>query len=192
MKRIFLPISIVCLALVSLTATVYAQTKTFSINPEESKLEYSFKSTLHPVHGVAHQFSGNFLVDDTAGLDVKSGRVVVDSKQLDSRNKKRDRNMYDMLDVLKFPKINYAINQFVEIRQTVVGSYRGVLKGALIIKDVTKDVDVNVNFQETDNGYFLEGECEISLKMFDLNPPSVLGLIKVSDPVTIHFQIQLN
>jgi len=190
-KKFLGPISIVCLIFISLTTTVYAQAKTYSIDSDKSKLEYSFKSTLHPVKGVARQFSGEFVFNDTKKLDFKSGEVIVDPALMDSENKKRDHNMYKMFEVLKFPKINYNIDQLKNIKQIENGSYKGGFKGRLTIKDVTRDIDVEVIFQEVEGGYMLEGECEVSLKTFNLKPPSVLGIIRVFDPININFEIYL-
>jgi polyisoprenoid-binding protein YceI len=172
-----------------LTTTVYARTKTFSIDSGRSKLEYSFKSTLHPVKGVAREFSGEFIFNDVESLSFRSGEVIVNPALLDSYNKKRDSNMRKMLEVHEFPKINYEIKQLEKIKQTDNGSYEGIFKGALTIKDVARDVDVDVIIQELGDDYILTGQCEISLAAFDLKPPSVLGIIKVFDPVRINFEV---
>lgn len=191
MHKTILSIAITCVVWASLVTTVSAQVRTFTIDSERSELAYSFKSTLHPVKGIARQFSGEFVFDDTEEVGFKSGKVVVEADHLDSENKKRDRNMYKMFEVAQFAQIIYDIDQFVNIKPMGDDSYKGIFKGQLTIKDVSRNIDIDVTFQKVEGGYILVGICDISLEAFRLKPPSVLGVIRVFDAVQINFKVYI-
>lgn len=173
------------------TADVRGQTA-YTINIEKSRLDYAFKSTLHPVHGTARDFQGRFLIDSKHGLQIMSGEVSVDPVYLQSKNKKRDENMYAMLEVTTYPVITFSLSPEGCVLSEDKDGYTGQLTGTLTIRDISQVIAVPVIVQKSGEEFRMTGTAQVSLKSFRLNAPSVLKVIRVFDPVTITFDVLLN
>lgn len=189
MKNILFALFLITLLLIQ-PAEAYAQTL-YSIDQEKSRLEYSFKSTLHPVKGDVLEFSGQLRVDNPDGIQLKSGRVVVTASSLDSNNKKRDEKTDEMLDVAAYPQLIFTVESFSQVEEIGELERTGKIKGTLAIKDITREIELKVKILKSGDQIHLTGSGEISLKSFELKPPSVLGMIRVFDPVTVNFDVLL-
>jgi len=189
MKNILFTLFLIPVLLIQ-PAEAYAQT-IYSIDQEKSRLEYSFRSTLHPVKGDVLEFSGQLSMDEPDGIQLKSGRVVVAASSLDSNNKKRDEKTDEMLDVAAYPQLIFTVESFSQLEQNSELERAGKLKGKLAIKDITREIELKVKIFKSGDQIHLTGSGEISLKAFDLKPPSVLGVIRVFDPVTVNFDVLL-
>lgn len=157
----------------------------YTIDPQESLIEFSFKSTLHGVHGTVSDFDGEFIADETK---LKNGEVHVRVASLDTDHPKRNANMYEMFDVEQFPEIQFQISEifYPELKDQPL-----VMHGALTIKDVTVPLDIPVEVEQSGDVLVLKGDAELSLKDFHLEPPSVILLIRVFDTIDVHFETKL-
>ncbi|MBP6343737.1 MAG: YceI family protein [Candidatus Omnitrophica bacterium] len=160
----------------------WAGDHTYRLEPAESSIGFSFRSTLHGVQGQAHQLTGSLTADpDGVGL-VKNGRVIIDVGSMDTQEPQRDINMKKMLEQEKFPSITFEILG----TQPLPGG-RVLINGQLMIRDVRLPVEIEAAAQMKDGVFILSGATPLSLKKFALKPPSVAMFIRVFDRVTVTF-----
>src|SRR3979490_3313528 len=105
--RAFLDISFfVLLALLS-GKFAQAQQKTFTLDPAQTKVNFTVDSTLHTVHGDFRLKRGTILFDNATGT--AGGELVVDSTSGETGNDGRDKKMHkDMLESPKYSDIVFT------------------------------------------------------------------------------------
>jgi len=87
--------------------SAFAQHRTFTVNPDASKVAFSLTGTGHAVYGTFHVQSGSIEFDPGA-TDI-SGSVVVAAGSGDSGDKGRDKNMKtQVLDVTHFAEVSFV------------------------------------------------------------------------------------
>lgn len=165
--------------------------KVYHIVPAHSRIEFSFRSTLHKVTGEAHRFTGTF--SGRTGLlnFIHDGDVIVEAASLDTFHPKRNANMYTMFDSEHFPQIRYHLSDVIGVPAVDGPPGRVTLKGALKICDHEQAIEIPATITETSDGLLLSGSLDVSLKDFDLDPPSVMMVIRVFDAVHIDFTAYL-
>ena len=149
-------------------------------------------STLHDVSGSARCLPFEaVLAGGTAGDPViPVVEVEVPVAGMDTRNKTRDGKMREMFLAERFPRIQAAAKDLdVERLRAEIG--RGLEGGASIdlllrIRDVERKVRSTVsNLKESGERVTFDLEFPVSLGEFDLKAPSVLGIIRVGDKVSV-------
>jgi polyisoprenoid-binding protein YceI len=110
MKFRFNPIRsllVIALACASFAFPARAQESVFTLDPAQTKIEFTLDTTLHTVHGTFQLKSGTVRFDSAAGA--ASGSIVVDSASGNSDNTSRDKKMHgDVLETSKFPDITFT------------------------------------------------------------------------------------
>ena len=149
-------------------------------------------STLHDVPGSARclPFAAVFSRDAAGRQVIPSVEVEVPVAGMDTRNKSRDGQMREMFRSERFPRIHAAAKDLdVERLRAEIG--RGLEGGASIdlllrIRDVERKVRSTVsNLKESGERVTFDLEFPVSLGEFDLKAPSVLGIIRVGDKVSV-------
>ena len=95
--RIFRHISLFILAAMLWASLAQAQQKTFTLDPAQTKVNFTVDSTLHTVHGDFRLTRGSIQFDNATG--VASGELVVDSASGESGSDGRDKKMHK--DILR-------------------------------------------------------------------------------------------
>jgi hypothetical protein len=149
-------------------------------------------STLHDVPGSARCLPfAAVLARDAAGREViPSAEVEVPVTGMDTRNRSRDGQMREMFRSERFPRIRAtAHNVDVERIRAEAGKGRGgdaSIDLLLRIRDVERKVRATAsNLQESGERVTFDIEFPVSLREFDLKAPSVLGIIRVGDKVSV-------
>lgn len=93
---------------------IWAQSKTFTVAPDLSKVAFTLGDVVHSIHGTFHIQSGSIQFDNDASRI--SGSIVVAAGSGKSGNVKRDRRM--TMDVLEAPQ--FAVASFTP--QNIEGS----------------------------------------------------------------------
>lgn len=163
------------------------------------------KSTLHDFSGTlpCEDFNCQFLADPNTGKAVVQGDVDALVQKMDTKNKKRDKNMRKMFDAKKFPRIHVAVrNASVDAsRPTLkrpaptkpIEEIPGSLPLTLTIRDKQILVMGRVRQLKVDpKKTTFTVDFEISLKAFGLKRPNVLGLIRVGDRVRMQVDVTLS
>ena len=149
-------------------------------------------STLHDVSGSARclPFTA-VLARDAAGRQaIPTVEVEVPVAGMDTRNNSRDGKMREMFRSERFPRIRAAAHDVdVERLRVEIGKGRegnASIDLLLRIRDVERKVRATAsNLKESGERVTFDLEFPVSLGEFDLKAPSVLGIIRVGDKVSV-------
>jgi len=101
------PVVIVIFALLATAFPVMAHKQVFTVNPAQSKVDFTLGDVLHTVHGTFVLEPGSIEFDSATG--VASGELIVDAGSGDSGNGARDRKMKkEILETQKFHDITFT------------------------------------------------------------------------------------
>ncbi len=153
-----------------------------------------------------HDFTGNVRcqpfrvgIEDVAdGKTIVPGaEVAVSAGEMDTGEKSRDRQMREMFQSDKFPRIRGIFGK-IDPEYFRQAGRRGPEGGVqfdftLRIRDVERPVHAVVsNFRETGGGVSFDVEYPVSLKDYQLVPPKAFfGLVRVGDKVVVKTAVHL-
>jgi hypothetical protein len=147
---------------------------------------------LHDVPGSARCLPfAAVLARDAAGRQViPSVEVEVPVEGMDTRNRSRDGQMREMFRSERFPRIHAAAHDVdVERLRVETGKGRdGIASIDLLlrIREMERKVRATAsNLKESGEQVTFDLEFPVSLGEFDLKAPSVLGIIRVGDKVSV-------
>ncbi len=147
-----------------------SNTNNWSLDPAHSKVQFSVRHLV--ISEVAGEFKSFRLNIEKPDDSLESAKVelTIDTSSIDTGIADRDNHLKsaDFFEAEKFPEIRF---KSTEIKKVDDENYK--MKGALTIKDVTKPIELDVNFggQIVDPwgnyraGYRIQG----SLNRFDFN-----------------------
>jgi hypothetical protein len=155
-------------------------------------------STLHDVSGSARcrPFTVRRTRDATGKEVIPVVEVEVPVAAMDTRNRSRDGQMREMFRSDRFPLIRgVARDVDVDRLRGEIGKGRGrkASIGLLLrIRDVERKVlSTASNLRESGERVTFDLEFPVSLREFDLKAPSVLGILRVGDKVTVKATLTL-
>ncbi|MEW5896052.1 MAG: YceI family protein [Candidatus Omnitrophota bacterium] len=154
----------------------------WQVIPQQSKVQFIFHSTLHHTRGDA-------LVSIEQWEELKgsmNARFVFPVRELKTYNKMRDRKMYAMFEIEKYPDIIYQMKGLSLNKETGTAD----LDGELTIHGVTNHFPVSAAFEQTDAGLRFKGSAVVMLSDFELEAPGFLFLT-VKDNVDVVFDINI-
>ncbi len=146
-----------------------------------------------------HDFSGSVrcppfaavLAHDARGKEViPSVEVEVPVAGMDTRNKSRDAQMREMFQADRFPRIRASVRDVdvARLREEMGKDPDGKapLDLLLRIREVERKVRATASaLTESGERVAFAVEFPVSLKEFDLKAPTVLGIIRVGDKVSV-------
>ena len=149
-------------------------------------------STLHDVSGSARcqPFSLRISRDASGKEVIPVVEVEVPVAVMDTRNRSRDGRMREMFRSDRFPRI-HAVARDVDVGRlrVEIGKGRGgdaSIDLLLRIRDVERKVRATAsNLKESGERVTFDLDFPVSLGGFDLKAPSVLGIIRVGDMVSV-------
>ena len=155
-------------------------------------------STLHDVPGSARclPFVAILARGAAGNLVIPSADVEVPVAGMDTRNKSRDGQMREMFRSDRFPRIHAAARD-VDVDRLRVELGKGhegkaPLDLLLRIRDVERKIRATAsNLKESGDRVTFDLEFPVSLGEFDLKAPSVLGIIRVGDKVSVKTTVTL-
>ena len=149
-------------------------------------------STLHDFPGSARclPFEAVLARDAAGNLVIPSVEVEVPVAGMDTRNKSRDGQMREMFRSDRFPRIHAAARDVdVDRLRVELGKGRegkAPLDLLLRIREVERKVRATAsNLKESGERVTFDLDFPVSLGEFDLKAPSVLGIIRVGDKVSV-------
>ena len=144
------------------------------------------------VRGSFNDFEGTVHIDEDLSKSSAKATIKVDS--IDTRNADRDGHLRtnDFLDAKAFPEITFASTGVKQVDDTTVR-----VSGDLTIKDVTKPVEIDFEFQGAATDPFgnerigFEGSTVINRKDWGITWNAALetGGVLVSEKVTLEFEV---
>jgi polyisoprenoid-binding protein YceI len=145
------------------------------------------------VRGAFNEFEGSIHVDGAAPAQ-SGAKVTIKAASIDTRNSQRDDHIRsaDFLELDTYPEITFVSTA---VRQT--GDTTFELTGDLTVKDVTKPVTVEFEYEGTATDPFgnvrigFEGSTTVSRKDFGITWNAALetGGVLVSDKVVLEFEV---
>jgi len=192
---LLVPRFLVALALLSVVTIDTAHAETWDLpiqlHDNNTKVTFVVDSTWHTVEGIAKSIAGQVHLRDLK--DPLS--VVVDLRVpvalFDTDSDLRDDRLQEVMLAKAFPEVRFVSTRLSpECEPSIVtrdGSCRGTLRGALTIRDVTKEVSLPISIRDTASGYRMDGSLAIRWEDFHVEDPSIL-IAKLDPVVTIAYQ----
>ena len=184
LMRLFLAL---CVSAALLTAgeTIPAQQRAFTIDPAQTKVEFTLGSLLHTVHGDFHLKRGDLRFDPRTGK--ASGELVVDATTGESGSTARDKRMHaSILESAKYPEITFRPDR-VDGQVASEGKSQVQLHGVFAIHGVEHEILLPVTVDAARGEYKVLGIFVVPYVKWGMKNPSTL-MLRVDDKVeiTIH------
>ena len=178
-RRIALPI--LCGLVPPLLAQ--AQQKTFTLDPAQTKVNFTVDSTLHTVHGDFHLKRGSIQFDNATGQ--ASGELVVDAASGESGSDGRDKKMHK--DILESPKYSDIVFTPQHIKGTVAaeGKSQIEVEGTLTMHGKSKPATMPLEVALQGGAGTADGSFAVKYQEWGMKNPSTF-ILRVSDKVEIH------
>ena len=179
LRRISLPV--LCGLLPALL--VQAQQKTFTLDPAQTKVNFTVDSTLHTVHGDFRLKRGSIEFDNATGQ--AGGEIVVDSASGRSGSDGRDKKMHK--DVLESPKYSDIVFTPQHVKGTVAaeGKSQIEVEGMLTMHGKSKPATLPLEVQLQGGAGTADGSFTVKYQEWGMKSPSTF-ILRVSDKVEIH------
>ncbi|TCO35995.1 polyisoprenoid-binding protein YceI [Kribbella steppae] len=165
---------------------------TYAIDPAHSEIGFTVRHLMTKVRGTFQEYAGDIVVKDS--LEESTANVVVELGSVHTRSEQRDGHLRsgDFFDAENSPKMT-----FTSIALKPEGDDY-VLAGELTIKNVTKPIELAVEFLGVDQNAYgqtiigFEASAQISRKEWgiDFNVPLEGGKLLIGDKVDIHLDVQ--
>ncbi len=174
------------------------QIKTLYYNfaEEDLTLRFQLDSTLHMIHGIAHNVTGKIEAYISAtGKVTYAVAVRVPVSGLDTDNGKRDTKMRnESLDIAHFPLISFYSTRFLSFPEKPEQGkpFSFQLQGKLKIRDVEKTVTIPtlVEPKEGSNLLHITGKLPIKWADYHVVDPSVF-IFHVDEKMEIYYAFDL-
>ncbi len=182
--------SIVALNAACWPVAVWAEPATYELDAQHSRVSFIGHSTLHDFTGTATTCSGRMIFDPDQDSFTGQAEVIVPVDRLDTGIAARDRAMRAMFDAEDYPDIRFALLKLTRLPDAGATSLEGRryrLEGFLKVRAVEQPVTFEAVARITPEELEVSGEVPLTTTLFDLKPPSVLGVIRVRKDILVRF-----
>jgi polyisoprenoid-binding protein YceI len=166
-------------------AVGHAEQRTFTLDPTQSKIEFSLGATLHSVHGSFHLKRGSIHFDDATGA--ASGELVVDALSGESGNDGRDKDMHQkVLESAKYSEIIFT-PQHIKGSVTADGKSQVDVDGQFALHGQSRPMTLTIQLQLQNGAGSADTTFPVIYKEWGVKNPSTF-LLHVSDKaeVSVH------
>ncbi len=160
----------------------------FSYNQSPSKqltdsyVIYAMKHKLHAWEGTNDKINVATKWDDKNELEQIS--VLIKVSHFNSGLSNRDSHMLEVLDAITYPNITFSSTSLIKTTTGVIA------KGRLQFHGVSKEIQVPVELEKTNEFKKFKGNFSILLDDYKITRPSLL-FVKVDNELKIRFQFSL-
>ena len=160
-----------------------AQQKTFTLDPAQTKVNFTVDSTLHTVHGDFHLKRGSIQFDNATGA--AGGELVVDSASGESGSDGRDKKMHK--DILESPKYSDIVFTPQHIKGAVADQGKSTVEvqGILTMHGKSKPVTMPLEVQLQNGAGSADGSFRVKYQEWGMKNPSTF-ILRVNEKVEIH------
>lgn len=157
----------------------------FSFNQSPSKqltdsyVTYAMKHKLHAWEGTSNKINVATKWDDKNELEQIS--VLIKVSHFNSGLSNRDSHMLEVLDAITYPNITFSSTSLVKTKLGLLA------KGRLQFHGVTKEIEVPVEIEKTNEFNRFKGNFSVLLDDYKITRPSLL-FVKVDNELKIRFQ----
>ena len=159
------------------------QQRTFTLEPAQTKINFTVDSTLHTVHGDFQLKRGSIQFDNATGA--ASGELVVDSASAESGSDGRDKKMHK--DVLESPKYSDIAFTPQHVKGTVANEGKSTVEveGILTMHGKSKPVTMPLEVELENGSGSADGSFSVKYQEWGMKNPSTF-ILRVNDTVHIH------
>lgn len=181
--RLFRHIALFLLAAMFLGHIAQAQQETFTLDPAQTKVNFTVDSTLHTVHGDFRLKRGSIQFDKSTGA--AAGELVVDSASGESGSDGRDKKMHK--DILESPKYSDITFTPQHVKGTVANEGKSTIEveGVLMMHGKSKPVTMPLEVQLQNGTGSADGSFSVKYQEWGIKNPSTF-ILRVNDTVHIH------
>ena len=181
--RVFRHVALSLLAATLVASAAQAQQKTFTLDPAQTKVNFTVDSTLHTVHGDFRLKRGSIQFDNSTGA--ATGEMVVDSASGESGNDGRDKKMHK--DILESPKYSDIVFTPQHVKGTVANEGKSTVEveGMLTMHGKAKPVTMPLEVQLQNGTGSADGTFSVKYQDWGMKNPSTF-VLRVNDTVHIH------
>ncbi|TDD28438.1 YceI family protein [Kribbella turkmenica] len=165
---------------------------TYAIDATHSEIGFTVRHLMTKVRGTFQEFAGEIVVKDS--LEESAAAVSVELASVHTRSEQRDGHLRsgDFFDAENSPKMTFVSTALKPEGDDYI------LAGELTIKNVTKPLELAVEFLGVDQNAYgqtiigFEASAQISRKEWgiDFNVPLEGGKLLIGDKVDIHLDVQ--
>ena len=168
-------------ALVVLVAA-HAEQRTFTLDPAQSRIEFTLGATMHTVHGSFHVKRGSIQFDDATGA--ASGELVVDAVSGESGNNGRDKDMHQkVLESAKYSEIVFT-PQHIKGAVSANGRSQVDVDGQFTLHGQSRPMTLTIQLQLQGGAGSADTTFPVIYKEWGVKNPSTF-LLHVSDRAEI-------
>jgi polyisoprenoid-binding protein YceI len=160
----------------------HAQQKTFTLDPAQTKVNFTVDSTLHTVHGDFHLKRGSIQFDNSTGI--AGGELVVDSASGESGSDGRDKKMHK--DVLESQKYGDIVFTPQRVKGTVADQGKSTVEveGILTMHGKSNPVTMPLEVQLQNGAGSADGSFSVKYREWGMKNPSTF-ILRVNEKVEI-------
>ena len=163
---------------------IYSQSVKWSLNTDKSFISYDGEHFLHSWSGKNESIRG-VIIENFEEEKFKQIALAMFVKDFDSGNGNRDSNMLEILEVIKFPKIEYYSNRISLDNDKILFS------GNINFHGISRDLNITSELKKIKNKLVLSGEFNFSLVDHNVKLPSFM-MRSINKDVLIKYQLIFN
>lgn len=168
---------------------------------KESRLWIEGSSNINQFKCKANEYTGKALIPHTSLSETEADnpsndleiRVEIVTDQFDCGKRRMNRDLRNALKSDQFPKIIFEFSH----AETISGpeendsTYSILVHGNLTVTGVTREIEFTAEGMYQNSGKMqARGSKDIRMTDFNIEPPTgLLGLVKASDHLTVHFDL---
>ena len=164
-------------------APAFSQEKALELDPAQSAVHFTLKSSLHTVHGTFTITSGKVSFDPATGKTM--GLIIVSATSGESGNKGRDSKMHkEIIESQRYPQISFA-PQEIEGHVELDGNSHVEIKGEFRLLGQDHEVVIPVTLRSEHSGVTVDSDFSIPYIAWGLKNPSTF-ILRASDMVEVN------
>jgi polyisoprenoid-binding protein YceI len=168
------------------SSVVFAQSQTFTVNPDASQVSFALAGTGHHVQGTFHVQSGSIVFDKTA--KTIGGNVVVAAGSGNSGEPGRDKKMSsDVLDVAHYSEVSFAPKSYAG-SITAPGDSTIQVAGIFTLHGTPHDITIPMQIHIDGTNVTAKGQFTVPYVQWGLKDPSIF-ILKVAKEVGIDLSL---
>jgi len=161
-----------------LTLQLQAQEK-WELNTEKSYITYEGYHFLHDWSGTNQNVKGVMIMNND---EIEKIAIALYVRDFDSKNSNRDNNALEILEVLKFPKIEFFSDR-IEMKEEEIK-----MEGGMRFHGVELNQQITAQASLKKNKLLLSGAFELTLSDFGVPLPSFM-LRKMEDQIALQYEL---
>lgn len=161
------------------------------LDDSNTKIAFAVDTTWHIVHGAIKGITGSAKLSDSADPLSITAEIHVPVKSIDTGWGMRNSSLYDHMAADSFPEIVIRTKGLKgECRPETVTEQgcKAILQANLSIRDVSKDVDLDVEITKTAAGYQAAGKYSFAWADYKVEDPSIV-MAKVDPTVEVTYSV---